>query len=217
MSTSSIYRAQKAVCQTVAECHKEQFQPNMPLTAHSDGKLLPDNDKRFADRMPIVVSGLNSENLLAIRKLPAGTGEIMGNAVIKVLHARKGVPDWLAGLCFDTTSVNTGVHSAAITVIQQAFEKHLLFLACRHHILEIVSAAVLDLFFRSSGPQIELFSRFKHMWPFIDLTKCATLSEDTFGNKSLTAVEEECLSSRRSDVVSFLKALLVNESQRRDE
>jgi len=191
MSTSSIYRAQKAVRQTVAECHNEQFQPNMPLTAHSDGKLLPDNDKSFADRMPIVVSGPNSEKLLAIRKLPAGTGEIMGNAFIKVLHARKGVPDWLAGLCFDTTSVNTGVHSGAITVIQQAFEKHLLFLACRHHILEIVSAAVFDLCFRSSGPQIELFSRFKHTWPFTDLTKCPTLSEDTFGNKSSTAVEEE--------------------------
>jgi hypothetical protein len=55
-----------------------------------------------------------------------------------------------------------GVHSGAITLIQTAFDKRLLFLACRHHMFETIAAAVFDLFFVSSGPQIPIFGRFKY-------------------------------------------------------
>jgi len=68
--------------------------------------------------MPIVVSGSNVEKLLAIPKLPESTGELMGNAVVQTLQDWEGVTDWLAGLGFDITSSNTGVHTGAITVIQ---------------------------------------------------------------------------------------------------
>jgi hypothetical protein len=98
--------------------------------------------------MPLVVSGVNTEKLLAIPKLPTTTGALMGKAVVQTLQDWKGVPDWLAGLCFDTTSSNTLIHTGAITVIQRMFDKRLLFLACRHHILEIISAAVFDKFFQ---------------------------------------------------------------------
>jgi hypothetical protein len=151
-STSSIYRARKKVRQLTVEHQKELFVPNTPLVAHFDSKLLPDSDGNLVDRMLIVVSGMNIEKLLSIPKLPTGTGELMGNAVIKALQEWKGVPESLAELCFDTTSSNTGVHSGAITVIQQAFNKRLIFLACRHHILEIIAAAVFDLFFPSPDP-----------------------------------------------------------------
>ena len=113
--------------------------------------------------MQIVVSGVNTEKLLAIPKLPVSTSELMGNAVVQTLQDWKGVPDWLAGLCFDTTSENTGINTGAITVIQRAsFDKCLLLLAFRHHILEIISAAVFDKFLKSSGPQIALFGHFKN-------------------------------------------------------
>jgi len=85
---------------------------------------------------------------LAIPKLPgSGTGRLTGNAVVDALRQWTGVPEYLAGLCFDITRANTGVHTGAITVIQKAFDKQLLFLACRHHILEIEASAVFDLFF----------------------------------------------------------------------
>ena len=41
-------------------------------------------------------------------------------------------------------------------MIRKAFDKCLLFLACRHCILEIVASAVFDKFFRSSGSQIAI-------------------------------------------------------------
>ena len=68
----------------------------------------------------------------------------MGNLVVEVLKEWKIVPDWLAGLSFDTTSSNTGVHTGAITIIQQGYDTHLLFLAYKCHILEIILGAVFD-------------------------------------------------------------------------
>ena len=112
------------------ETQREQFVPNTPLVAHFDGKMLPDRGSQLdelTDRMPIVVSGLNIEKLLAIPKLPVSTGELMGNAVVQTLLDWKGVSDWLAGLCFDTTNSNTGVHTGATTIIQRAFDRRLLF------------------------------------------------------------------------------------------
>ena len=174
--------------------------------AQFDGKLLPDSQsEELVDRMPIVVSGLKTEKLLAIPKLPISTGEIMGNAVVQTLQDWDGVPDWLAGLCFDTTSSNTGIHTGAITVIQRAFEKRLLFLACRHHILEIISAAVYDQFFKSSGPHIALFSRFKEQWKFIDVTQYAAIDVHVSGVKSyLTSPESLWLCQMKANYGRFV-------------
>jgi len=221
LSTSSIYRARKTVRTSLAQTQKEQFVPTTPLIAHFDGKLLPDNDGRtdeLVDRMPIVVSGLNVEKLLAIPKLPVSTGELMGNAVVQTLQDWKDVPYWLAGLCFDTTSSNTGVNTGAITIIQRAFDKRLLFLACRHHILEIISSAVFDQFFKSSGPQIALFSRFKEQWKFFDLTKYAAIDASVSGVKSdLTDPEKHWLEEKRIEIVSFLEKLMSQEMQPRQD
>jgi len=155
--------------------------------------MLPDCTGNFADRMPIVVSGLNVEKLLAVPILPASTGELIGNAVVETLREWQDVPEYLAGLCFDTTSANTGIHTGAITVIQKALDKRLLFLACRHHMLETVSAATFDWFFKSSRPQIGIFSRFKEKWPFMnqaDFEPMVTVSE-----QSPSAVSQSDLSN----------------------
>ena len=168
LCTTSVYEARKRTRLTIEEGIRDAFYPNTPLVAHVDGKLLPDNDGGNVDRMPVVVSGKRIQKLLAIPKLSgSGTGGMMGNKVVEILRQWEGVPEWLAGLCFDTTSANTGIHKGAITVIQKAFEKRLLFLACRHHMFEITAAAIFDMFFASSGPQIAIFSRFKDHWSHI--------------------------------------------------
>jgi hypothetical protein len=120
-------------------------------------------------------------------------------------------------LCFGTTSSNTGVHSRAITVIQQAFNKRMLFLACRHHILEIVAAAVFDMFFSSSGPQIGIFSRFKENWQFVDQSCFAPLEKDTGGNGCLTEAEKDWLEQKKQEIVSFLHSQLSQANLLRDD
>src|SRR6218665_2129581 len=111
----------------------------------------------------------------------------------------------------NTTSSSTGVHTGAITVIQQAFDKRLLFLLCIHHILEIISAAV---FFKSSGPQIAIFSRFKEQWRFIDTTKFRTIDAPAIGVKSeLTGDKSGWLNEKRKDIIGFLQNQLSQDNQ----
>src|SRR6218665_899502 len=86
------------------------------------------------------------------------------------------------------------------------YDKHLLFLLSRHHILEIITAAVFDLFFKSSGPQIAIFSRFKEQWKFIDTTKFRTIDAPAIGVKSeLTGYESGLLNEKRKDIIGFLQ------------
>src|SRR6218665_1074969 len=86
------------------------------------------------------------------------------------------------------------------------YDKHLLFLLSRHHILEIITAAVFDLFFKSSGPQIAIFSRFKEQWKFIDTTKFRTIDAPAIGVKSeLTGDESGLLNGKRKDIIGFLQ------------
>ena len=99
---------------------------------HWDGKLLPDltgNEK--VDRLPILVSGLGVIQLLAVPKLPNGTGEAMAAAVYAA------ITDWdiqeqVCAMAFDTTSSNTGLISGAYTLLEDKTGKRLLSFACRH-------------------------------------------------------------------------------------
>lgn len=82
--------------------------------------------------LPVVVSGLGVDKLLGIAKLV-----LMGQKTVEFLREWPGLEERLTGLCFDTNTGNTGIHTGTITIVQQAFNKRLLFLACRHHLLEV--------------------------------------------------------------------------------
>lgn len=115
-----------------------------------------------------------------------------------------------------TTAIYTGIHTGAIIIVQEAFNKRLLFLACRHHILEIIAGAVFDMFFISSGPQISIFSRFKDHWRFIDQQNYAEIDKVTAGCL-LQVDEKEWLQMNRNDVVKFLQHQLKKEVHRRND
>ena len=125
---------------------RRNFQPTVPLVAHFDGKLLAHLDGTKRDCLPIVVLGMVIEKLLGIPMLPVGTEALMGQNVVKFVR------DW-AGRCFDTTASNTGIHTEAISVVIDSPDRRLLFLTCRHHMLEleICALAVFDAFFTSKG------------------------------------------------------------------
>jgi hypothetical protein len=77
--------------------------------------------------------------------------------------------NYINGMCFDTTSSNTGIHEGACTHLENKIKKELYYFACRHHIHELlVSAAFNTLFEVSSGPNIKLFQRLKSSWNSID-------------------------------------------------
>ena len=216
MSRSTMMDARNESRELMAASVSQNFQPMVPLVAHFDGKLLPNQDGTMSDHLAIVVSGLGVEKLLGIPIIPVGSGQLMGQKILEFIHEWSGVEQKLAGLCFDTTASNTGVHTGAITIVQSFFSRRLLFLACRHHMLELYAAAVFNAFFASSGPEIELFSRFKSRWDFIDQSKFEPLGADQEGQGAVNTAEMTWLVSRRDEVVKRLSKHLM-EVQPRDD
>ena len=153
----------------MAEDIKKSFKPSVPLTVHWDGKIVPAVDGGPAvDRLPVLVSGDGVEKLLAVPCLPNGTGEATANAVVTTLEDW-GVENRVMALSFDTTASNTGLVSGACTIVEQRLGHDVLHLACRHHIYELVcEKAFTTCFGPSSGPEIQLFKRFKNNWEQLD-------------------------------------------------
>ena len=159
---------------------KESFAPEVPLTLHWDGKLMPDlTGRKLVDRLPIVVSGEGSEKILSVPKLPDEKAENTAAVINDVLT------DWrlknrICALSFDTTVVNTGAKSGVCVRMERCLGKQLIYLPCRHHIHEILLGAVFSFLMpdRSRGHDITLFVNFRETWPQIDQTKYRTVLQE---------------------------------------
>jgi len=80
--------------------------------------------------------------------------------------------------------------------------------------LKLSQLQYFDLFFKSSGPQIAIFSRFKEQWKFIDTTKFRTIDAPAIGVKSeLTGDESGWLNEKRKDIIGFLQNQLSQDNQ----
>lgn len=189
----------------------ENFNPDMALIVHWDGKLLPDiSSKIKIDRLPVLVSSLDGRDsqLLAVPKISAGTGKAEADAVFQTLN------DWnlcakVQGMCFDTTSSNTGQIKGACILLEKLLKRHLLHIACRHHILELIAGAAFTASLStSSAPEILLFKRFQAQWQYIDQTRYEDYSTDHIAINDIADIKEE--------TVSFLSEALI-EVQPRDD
>jgi hypothetical protein len=185
VSRSTVKRYREQNRSNFANSKKLQFhldldKLNVPLTVHWDGKLLPDLcSKAKVERLPIIVSGRDVDQLLAVPKLANGTGEAMADSLAKALEEWK-IEKRVSAMCFDTTRSNTGNNAGACILLENKLNKRLLALACRHHILEIVLEKVfsLSLNIPSSGPDIQIFKRLQAQWDQIDKLKFRTAIGD---------------------------------------
>ncbi|KAL4721447.1 hypothetical protein ACJJTC_007164 [Scirpophaga incertulas] len=76
----------------------------------------------------------------------------------------------------------------------------MLWFACRHHIMEIMLSGVVDQSLApSSGPDIQLFKRFKNSWDSIDQSDFKTITDDA---------EANILAEVAADRISFAKKQL---------
>lgn len=178
LSRSTIQRKRKEGRKAVFEEIKQSVSFDDPVIVHWDGKILHDIlGTEKIDRLPVLVSADGKEKLLGVPKLVSGTGANAANAVYNVLTAW-GLENKIVGMCFDTTSVNTGLKNGACVMLEHKVGEELLWLACRHHILEIILSKVFTLCFGpSSSPDIPLFKRFKAAWPFIHQENYQPLEE----------------------------------------
>lgn len=98
---------------------KENLKCAEILVVHWDGKLLPKitGDAGKVDRLPIVVTGLDTEQLLGVPELSSGTGENNSAAIIQTLE-EWNLTDRIKAFCFDTTSSNTGKNNLLTFIFQ---------------------------------------------------------------------------------------------------
>lgn len=117
------------------------------------------------DRLPVLVSSSTQEvQLLGVPKFKSGTGKNQARAVADLMQDWK-IADRISAMVFDTTYSNTGVHKGACVELERMLGREMLWLPCRHHIIELVMTAAWDAHFGSTGPTISLFSRFQKEWP----------------------------------------------------
>jgi hypothetical protein len=206
LSRSSIRRARLQHREAGSTDIKLRFAPETPLVVHWDGKLLPDlTGKEKVDRLAVIVSGAGVEQLLGVPKLASSTGDAQATAVLRCID------DWnlglkVKGMCFDTTASNSGIHSGACVLIQQALNRNLLPLACRHHILEIVveKAFTAMKIAPSTGPDILIFRRFQEQWQYFDRSNYQT------------AASMEDISSFKERIIEFAQSNLEAQHPRDD-
>jgi len=163
MSKSTIHRERVKFRQESQKDEEliHQIENMGPLTLHWDGKLLLNLIcQERVDRLPVLVCAGNKEFLLGVPKIMTGTGLQQAIAVTDLIKKYKLVRH-LIGMVFDTTLSNTGPVNGACALIEEILGVILLWLACRHHVLEI---ALKDVFHLSlgpnKGPTFPLFERF---------------------------------------------------------
>lgn len=165
ISRSTIRRARKKARQEFNENLNETFKPSYPLVIHWDGKILPDiTSNKKVDRLPILVSGNGTEKLLSVPKLTAETGENTSAAVYNAME-QWNVTNQVRAMSFDTTASNTGAKNGSCALLEAKTGRDLLWLACRHHLFEIMLSKIFTICFGpSSSPEIPLFKRFRDAW-----------------------------------------------------
>lgn len=193
LSYSTIRRKRNQTRESVVESEKATFTPSNPVVLHWDGKLLPNitGGVEKVDRVAVIISGNGEEKLLAVPPIKKGTGQEQATACLKILEEWK-LKDHVRGLCFDTTASNTGLNLGACSLIEKALDKELVWIACRHHVLEVTLSDVFKaLFGTSSGPDITLFKRFQKKWPEIDQQKFTVGGDNLYKTTELISLRQE--------------------------
>ena len=207
LSRSSIDRGRLSGRQLISDQAKLEFLRNLPdhLTAHWDGKMIEDILGKLNEAEAIVTCGGNGKykegKVLDIVDLKdkegknTSTGEAQAKAVYACL-LEWGVLDRIRGFVFDTTASNTGWRKGATVRLNYMLDRAILYLACRHHVMELMAKnpfhAVVGY---DPSPDVQMFKRFKEVYPLIDTT-------GTFLTFELESEQKEDLIRTYTDILT---------------
>ena len=168
LSKSTVHRQRQQRRKVTALEIKTTYVPSTSVV-HWDGKLIPDlchTTTSVSDRLAILLSSLDDGNvkLLGVPKLSSGSGQAAANAVVDNLKTWS-CESQVIGMCFDTTAANTGKVKGACKLLEVALGRNLLWLACRHHMFEVLLADVFTACQGpSTGPEIAIFKLLRDNW-----------------------------------------------------
>ncbi|XP_065657658.1 uncharacterized protein LOC136082397 [Hydra vulgaris] len=139
-----------------------------PCIIHFDGKTLFELNKGKMlkrDRMAVLVSINGQTYLLGVPPLASSTGEDQFLGVMNLIKEYQ-LMSKTRGICFDTTSSNTGTNKGSVSRISQELDKYLLQIACRHHVTKLRMLHFWKLVTNeeTSGPDNPLFKKLKNIF-----------------------------------------------------
>ncbi|XP_044575089.1 uncharacterized protein LOC123258888 [Cotesia glomerata] len=197
LSYRSIQRARMVQRKDIAQGLKDNFKTHDKYVVHWDGKMLNDLiESKSVERLPVLLTAYGTEQLLGVPKMNSGTAVNQTSAISSTL-SEWGIIKYVKAMCFDTTAVNTGIHNGTCKEIERILGRELIWLSCRHHIFEIVLRGAFEVFWPvSSGPNVQMFGRFKKFWDDIDITNYKSGVED--------AVVADIISNKKDEISSFI-------------
>ncbi|KAK3910088.1 Protein CROWDED NUCLEI 1 [Frankliniella fusca] len=188
ISRSTLQRKREKVRNAVWMGIREAFQPSVPLTVHADGIKVRDlKGREKVERLPVIVTGKGVDQILGGNKIQSGTGAAQSAQILANL-TDWGCTDRVRAICTDTTSSNTGHNIGAVVKLEALLGRKLLYLACRHHALEVIPKHLFqELVQESKSPDLgALCARFEKEWPQMDDTKFSAGTEDDELHRILT-------------------------------
>lgn len=181
---------------------KESFSTNV-CQINFDSKLvkdLPGHKLGKVNRLAVTLHQESGTKLLNISKTEDSTGETEAKKIRETLSDWK-VDSHVIAMGFDTTSSNTGVNKGACKVLQEVLDQQLLWMACRHHTLELIlSSAFTELFGTTNGPEVPLFKKLLDVWQELDLSDLILPDIPTY------------LQQQAEEILSFVDGILSSPS-----
>lgn len=183
---------------------RDSFTPDPFLTVHWDGKIMESFSKLEKDnRVVILVSGGGNEKILEVAKCESGKGEDEAQKIFEALKKWK-LTDKIRAMCFDTTASNTGPYKGACVLLEDKIGNDLYYLACRHHIHELMPTAIYEkMFCPTNGPDPQLFKRFQTMWSSINQDNIISGMEDSNMKEFLAPIKEDIIKFCRNQLKLF--------------
>ncbi|KAG0724225.1 hypothetical protein GWK47_041072 [Chionoecetes opilio] len=217
VSKSTVHRARIAGREQAAEIMELRNQ-EIPerLVLHWDGKLLPSLSGDTEDHIAVLLTGEDdAEFLLGVPASSDLTGRNMAAVVLKEVD-EAGVRDKIIAFCFDTTASNTGMVQGACIRIEQELGRSWLWLACRHHVHEVILKDVFEASLgSSSGSDIGIFKRLRDRWSFVDSSQRETV--ETSEDLVEFFATNDTASKLKDDTLAFLKEALMSKNHPRED
>ena len=202
---------------------KENFEGKFPLGLHWDCKIMNDIEDTNVkiERLAVIVSDLEGNTkLLGAPKVPIGAepgtaGKHIAEAAINLLKEWK-IQDLVATMIFDTTPTNTGVDTGACKMVQELFERPLLFCACRKHIGEVHIGHCFDCLNieASKGPEISVYNTFKNNFHLIPVE---TTPKKTFNINNINLQHREFFVNQKAIIIATFNELKAKDVDLRDD
>lgn len=100
-----------------------------------------------------------------------GTGILQAEAILRALQ-KWDLVETVEAVCCDTTNSNLGPKGGAAPLLEKYLQKDLLWMACRHHIMEIILGACFALkISTTTQPDVPEFKKFHKDWSSVQTKK----------------------------------------------